>query len=73
MKMFLQGKTALVTGGGGTIGRAIAKALLFHGATVVLTGRRIESLEETKQTLLLLLQQQQQKINHFAVDTEWQA
>ena len=50
--MFLYGKTALVTGGGGTIGRAIAKILLRHGANVILTARRIEKLEEAKAELL---------------------
>eukprot|EP00529_Nitzschia_sp_RCC80_P029109 CAMPEP_0113500930 /NCGR_PEP_ID=MMETSP0014_2-20120614/32640_1 /TAXON_ID=2857 /ORGANISM="Nitzschia sp." /LENGTH=323 /DNA_ID=CAMNT_0000395397 /DNA_START=162 /DNA_END=1129 /DNA_ORIENTATION=- /assembly_acc=CAM_ASM_000159 len=50
--MFLVGKTALVTGGGGTIGRAIAKTLLGHGANVILTARRIEKLEEAKAELL---------------------
>jgi NAD(P)-dependent dehydrogenase (short-subunit alcohol dehydrogenase family) len=50
--MFLHGKRALITGGGGTIGRAIAKTLLQHGATVVLAGRRIEKLEEAKIGLL---------------------
>jgi NAD(P)-dependent dehydrogenase (short-subunit alcohol dehydrogenase family) len=48
----LHGKRALVTGGSGTIGRAIAKALLRHGASVVLTGRRLEKLEEAKTELL---------------------
>lgn len=49
---FLSGKLALVTGGSGTIGQAIAKSLLNSGASVVLTARRLERLETVKDTLL---------------------
>lgn len=49
---FLVGKLALVTGGSGTIGKAIAKSLLLSGASVVLTARRLEKLEKTKAELL---------------------
>eukprot|EP00934_Nitzschia_sp_Nitz4_P004451 Nitzschia sp. Nitz4//scaffold22_size323478//147221//148070//NITZ4_000535-RA/size323478-processed-gene-0.463-mRNA-1//-1//CDS//3329543019//4441//frame0 len=49
---FLTGKLALVTGGSGTIGRAIAKALLTSGADVILTARRVEKLEDAKEELL---------------------
>eukprot|EP00531_Pseudo-nitzschia_arenysensis_P005113 CAMPEP_0116140354 /NCGR_PEP_ID=MMETSP0329-20121206/13797_1 /TAXON_ID=697910 /ORGANISM="Pseudo-nitzschia arenysensis, Strain B593" /LENGTH=258 /DNA_ID=CAMNT_0003635451 /DNA_START=57 /DNA_END=833 /DNA_ORIENTATION=- len=45
-------KLALVTGGAGTIGKAIAKALLSANISVVLTGRRLAKLEEVKETLL---------------------
>jgi NAD(P)-dependent dehydrogenase (short-subunit alcohol dehydrogenase family) len=48
----LLGKIALVTGGSGTIGLAIAKALLSQGASVVLAGRRLEKLEEARTNLL---------------------
>jgi NAD(P)-dependent dehydrogenase (short-subunit alcohol dehydrogenase family) len=48
---FLRGKLALVTGGSGTIGKAIAKSLLSQGASVVLTARRIGKLEETQEAL----------------------
>ena len=41
----LTGKTALVTGASGGIGGAIAKALHAQGATVVLSGTRVEALE----------------------------
>lgn len=41
----LTGKTALVTGATGGIGGAIAKALHKQGATVVVTGRKEESLK----------------------------
>jgi NAD(P)-dependent dehydrogenase (short-subunit alcohol dehydrogenase family) len=40
-------KIALVTGAGSSIGRAIALALLREGYSVVLAGRRRESLERT--------------------------
>lgn len=43
----LFGKLALVTGGSGTIGKAIAKTLASHGANVVITGRNLERLETT--------------------------
>jgi 3-oxoacyl-[acyl-carrier protein] reductase len=42
----LTGKTALVTGASGGIGRAIAEALHKAGATVALTGTRREVLDE---------------------------
>ena len=41
-------KVALITGAGTGIGRACAIALSDAGYDVVLTGRRIEALEETK-------------------------
>ena len=44
--MELTGKTALVTGATGGLGRAIARALHAEGATVMITGRRAELLEE---------------------------
>jgi NAD(P)-dependent dehydrogenase (short-subunit alcohol dehydrogenase family) len=40
-------KTALVTGAGSGIGRAVSRALLNHGYAVALAGRRLEPLEET--------------------------
>jgi short-subunit dehydrogenase involved in D-alanine esterification of teichoic acids len=43
----LEGKTALVTGGGQEIGRAIALALSARGVRVVVTGREEKALGET--------------------------
>ncbi len=47
----LTGKVALVTGATGGIGGGIAKALHGQGATVVLSGTRIEALETLKNEL----------------------
>lgn len=44
--MTLQGKHALVTGGGTGIGLAIARALAEQGAQVTITGRRSEVLDQ---------------------------
>ena len=43
----LAGQCAIVTGAGGGIGRALARALTGEGATVYLVGRRRELLQET--------------------------
>lgn len=49
-------KVAIVTGGSGTIGKAIAKEFLKEAATVVLIGRRETSLEAARDELLLQLE-----------------
>ncbi|RFU64418.1 SDR family oxidoreductase [Peribacillus saganii] len=48
MKLDLENKTALVTGGSKGIGKAIAKALAAEGANVVICGRGIEALNEAE-------------------------
>ncbi|HVO15604.1 MAG TPA: 3-oxoacyl-[acyl-carrier-protein] reductase [Alphaproteobacteria bacterium] len=47
----LGGKTALVTGASGGIGGAVARALHAQGATVALSGTRVEPLEALKAAL----------------------
>ncbi|PIR39860.1 MAG: beta-ketoacyl-ACP reductase [Alphaproteobacteria bacterium CG11_big_fil_rev_8_21_14_0_20_39_49] len=47
----LSGKTALVTGASGGIGKAIATSLYEQGATVILSGRREEALKEVASSL----------------------
>lgn len=47
----LAGQTAVVTGGGSGIGRAIAIAVAAHGATVCLAGRRADALEQTAEVI----------------------
>ncbi len=44
--MTLNGKHALITGGGTGIGLAIARALAAEGAQVTITGRRQEVLDQ---------------------------
>ena len=46
MSNFLQSKTAIVTGGSGTIGKAIAQTLLASGCNVFITGRNQKRLDE---------------------------
>jgi NAD(P)-dependent dehydrogenase (short-subunit alcohol dehydrogenase family) len=46
-----EGKVAVVTGGGGGIGRATAARLLEEGASVVLSGRREQVLNEARSEL----------------------
>ena len=47
----LQGKAALVTGGGSGIGAGIAKRLAAQGAKVALVGRTLEKLETTARAI----------------------
>lgn len=47
----LQGRRAIITGGGTGIGAAIADTLTELGATVILMGRRLEPLQKKAKTL----------------------
>ena len=47
----LRGKTALVTGGGGGIGREIAARLKAAGANVAICGRNVEKLEAAARSI----------------------
>ena len=46
-----QGKTALITGSGTGIGKAIATKFVENGASVIILGRRKEPLEEASKDL----------------------
>lgn len=48
----LDGKTAIVTGGGRGLGRYMAEALSDAGASVVICSRKIEPLEEVREEIL---------------------
>jgi len=49
--MGFAGKVAMVTGGGGGIGRAVAKSLSNHGAIVFVTDSREETAKKTEQEI----------------------
>ena len=46
-----EGKVALITGGSRGIGLGIAQRLVDEGASVIITGRKQESLDEAVATL----------------------
>lgn len=48
----LEGKIALITGGGSGIGRGVALALADEGAWIFVCGRRVDRIEETVRLIL---------------------
>lgn len=51
MKLHLQGRRALVTGGSGGVGLGIAKALFAEGVELVIAGRRSDALKRAADQL----------------------
>jgi 3-oxoacyl-[acyl-carrier protein] reductase len=51
MKMLLEDKSAVIYGGGGKVGGAVARAFAREGAKVFLAGRTLESLQEVAQQI----------------------
>src|SRR5204863_3087299 len=49
--MLLERKNAIIYGGGGAIGSAVARAFAAEGARVYLAGRTLDKLEETAQAV----------------------
>lgn len=50
--MLLKGKTALITGAGSGIGKAIALKMAEEGADVILTGRHADSLQKVQDQIV---------------------
>jgi NAD(P)-dependent dehydrogenase (short-subunit alcohol dehydrogenase family) len=72
----LQNKTALITGGNSGIGYATAKEFIEQGATVIITGRKQDALDQAKKELgdqvhtILSDTEQMQDINKLAAQVK---
>jgi NAD(P)-dependent dehydrogenase (short-subunit alcohol dehydrogenase family) len=72
----LQNKTALITGGNSGIGFATAKEFIEQGATVIITGRKQDALDQAKKELgdqvytILSDTEQMQDINKLAAQVK---
>jgi 3-oxoacyl-[acyl-carrier protein] reductase len=51
MKMLLENKNAVIYGGGGKVGGAVARAFAREGANVFLAGRTLAPLEEVAEQI----------------------
>jgi NAD(P)-dependent dehydrogenase (short-subunit alcohol dehydrogenase family) len=49
--MLLEGKNAIIYGGAGAIGGAVARAFAGEGARIFLAGRTLENLERVAETI----------------------
>ena len=49
---YLENRCALITGGSSGIGYSIAESFLKNGATVIITGRNVEKLENARKNLI---------------------
>jgi NAD(P)-dependent dehydrogenase (short-subunit alcohol dehydrogenase family) len=66
MDLFLEGKRAVVTGGGRGIGRAIARQLALEGVDVVIAARDVAALHEAARAIA---QESGRKVVGLSVDT----
>lgn len=66
----LVGKTILVTGASSGIGRGIALACAKMGATVIVTGRNVERLNETLNQMLYSTRSLQAPVDHKAISAD---
>ena len=64
----MSGKVALVTGGGGIIGQAIATKLVGLGATVILVGGSAERLEQAQNNVLEKTRVDKGKVTIYSCD-----
>lgn len=62
----LKGKNAVVIGGAGGIGQALAKGLAYYGANVAIASRKLEALQQTSQEIEA---ETGKKVKVFQVDT----